>query len=212
MSGRATGFEFRSLDSKKNSVVHICNRWNEETLCGQVVTIQLRAPYRRVQRLAGDSHFHGTKMIETMLCKNCLKAAHDEIGTYRNRLYTSWNAQELRELLRPIPAKRPLPGRGALKPITQKLYNVRERLRRLSVSWFGHAMITQSGQSSIDETMVVVWDSGTHNAFMMGVNYAIDLVLTDFKLQKYNEWRDKAYTELHEFITGQTPEEIPEED
>lgn len=207
MSGRDWGYELR--EAGKNGLFHIARVYEEDALCNKTVPKKVPAGYRAITGVR-HSHFHGRKMVESVLCKTCLSQAKKIL-----RSKISWGGYEdIKEVLYPIKAIRPLPGKKQLQPITRMLYNARERLRRESLDWFGRPTITQSNQSykKQAETAVVVWDYSMHHAFNLGVNYAIDEVLKDFKLQKYDEWRDKAYTELHEFVTGEKPAEIPEED
>ena len=59
-----------------------------------------------------------------------------------------------------------------------------------------------------DNPRFVTWEEKEHFAFLIGVNFAIDEVFNDFKLEKYDSYLDHVYRDLHHIVTG---EELPTE-
>ena len=181
-----------------------------DTLCGKK---ELPVKDVLVQDLLPNGkrsgHSYGDELIRSAVCKTCKTKARDHIR-HRAMWWQSAERTELfRDIFRTFRGARPLPQQANRAGVNRLMSNVRERSRRKSkeAQARGRLWIVRTTNSRSNSSTVETWDHKYHAAFMLGVNYAIREIFEEFKLEKYDKFKEQAFAEIHELITG---EELPD--
>jgi hypothetical protein len=195
------------LVSARDGQLHlvVANTGYEKTYCGKN---SLAVNSMNIKNLTGgttNGHSYGEELLRSTTCKQCKMKARADI---KQHLYY-YNPKERKafynDVFKPFTAPRPLPKKSSIGGVNKLMANVRERCRKKSkeAQILGRLWTVRTTNIAQAESTLETWDAKAHAAFMYGVNFAINEVFAEFKLEKYDKFRDQAYAEMHEIITGE---------
>jgi len=175
---------------------------NAKTLCGlKSEGDVLKLGYSDIQKVRG-SHMFGARMVKRGSCKKCVTKMRSEM----RRLYwysTEQRREMVNEMLEPVQTPRPLPKKEGMGGVNRQMANIRERLRRRSLDWKRTGKLFTI-KNSWEDSEFRRWDEAAHQAFLAGVNWTVKEVFDEFKLEKYDRFKEGVLSEIHEMVTGET--------
>jgi len=191
---------------QKGTTLHIVNSLVGRSYCGKYGARELSRidlSFDSIVKLR-SGHAYGKFLVKKATCGPCKVKARKEIR--KVRWYTRSERTKMYEILfEPVPTPRPLPKKQSIGGVNKMMSNIRERLRRRSDGWTSEKKLFVV---KTDFPKFVAWGEEEHHAFLAGVNFAIDEVFNDFKLEKYDRYLEDVYRDLHQIVTG---EELPTE-
>lgn len=181
---------------------------SRKSLCGKNVSIGVNLSYDSIATFR-SGHEYGKFLIKKATCDACKQKYRKKLKEFRY-----WTKAERKAMydatFEPVPTPRPLPKKASIGGVNKVMSNIRERLRRKSARWADEGKLFTANKSAYYGGMkgprLVSWGEREHAAFLIGVNFTIQEIFNDFKLEKYDRYLDEVYRELHELVTG---EELP---